>query len=323
VIALEFEKPLRELERKIEELKKLAERGQVDFKDEIHKLERKAKHLQKQIFTDLSAWQVVQLARHPDRPYFLDYLEALFTDFFELHGDRRFSDDAAVIGGFARFKAMDNLPVLVLGIQKGRTTEENMKRNFGMPVPEGYRKAMRLMELAARFGRPVLTFVDTMGAYPGIGAEERGQAEAIAKSLEVMAGLPVPIISTIYGEGGSGGALALGVGNRVLMLQYSIYGVISPESGASILYRDPSKAPKMAEAFKCTALELLKFGVIDDIVAEAPGGAHRGPAQTAENLAAALKKHLTPLLGMGPDELITDRYQRFRGLGVFSESANG
>ena len=320
MIALEFEKPLRDLERKIDELKKLAERGPIDFKDEIVKLERKAKHLQIEIFNDLSAWQVVQLARHPDRPYFLDYLQALFTDFFELHGDRRFSDDAAVIGGFARFKAMDNLPVLVLGIQKGRTTEENMKRNFGMPVPEGYRKAVRLMELAARFGRPVLTFVDTMGAYPGIGAEERGQAEAIAKSLEVMAGLPVPIVATIYGEGGSGGALALGVGNRVLMLQYSIYGVISPESGASILYRDPSKAAKMAEAFKCTAPELLKFGVIDDIVPEAPGGAHRDPALTAENLAAALKEQLTPLLALGPEELIADRYKRFRGLGVFTET---
>jgi acetyl-CoA carboxylase carboxyl transferase subunit alpha len=319
VIALDFEKPLRELERKIDELKKLADNGQVDFKDEIHKLERKAKHLQNQIFTDLSAWQVVQLARHPDRPYFLDYLGHLFTDFFELHGDRRFSDDAAVIGGFARFKPMDNLPVLVLGIQKGRTTEENMKRNFGMPVPEGYRKAIRLMELAARFGRPVLTFVDTMGAYPGIGAEERGQAEAIAKSLEVMAGLPVPVVATIYGEGGSGGALALGVGNRVLMLQYSVYGVISPESGASILYRDPSKAAKMAEAFKCTAPDLLKFGVIDDIVPEAPGGAHRDPLLTADNLGAMLRKHLTPLLSLGPEELVEDRYKRFRGLGVFSE----
>jgi len=326
VIALEFEKPLRDLERKIEELKRLAERGQVDFKEEIHKLERKAKRLQVEIFNDLSAWQVVQLARHPDRPYFLDYLGHLFTDFFELHGDRRFSDDAAVIGGFARFKPMNGLPVLVLGIQKGRTTEENMKRNFGMPVPEGYRKAMRLMDLAARFGRPVLTFVDTMGAYPGIGAEERGQAEAIAKSLEIMAGLPVPVVATIYGEGGSGGALALGVGNRVLMLQYSIYGVISPESGASILYRDPSKAAKMAEAFKCTAPELLKFGVIDEVVGEATGGAHRGPVLTADNLGAAIRKHLTELVALSPQELIADRYKRFRDLGVFtdpSRSRNG
>ncbi len=319
MIALEFEKPLRELERKIAELKKLGEGGQMSFKDEIQKLERKARSLQTQIFSDLTAWQVVQLARHPDRPYFLDYLAALFTDFFELHGDRRFSDDAAVIGGFARFKAMDNLPVLVLGIQKGRTTEENMKRNFGMPVPEGYRKAMRLMEMAARFRRPVLTFVDTMGAYPGIGAEERGQAEAIAKSLEVMAGLPVPVICTIYGEGGSGGALALGVGNRVLMLQYSIYGVISPESGASILYRDPPRPPRWPRPSSAPPPELKKFGVIDDIVPEAPGGAHRDPALTAENLAAALKANLTPLLALGPEELIADRYKRFRGLGVFSE----
>ena len=320
MIALEFEKPLRELERKIEELKKLSTGGDVDLGDEIQKLERKAKRLQVEIFNDLSPWQVVQLARHPDRPYFLDYVQALFTDFFELRGDRAFSDDAAVIGGFARFTAMDDLPVLLLGIQKGRTTEENMRRNFGMPVPEGYRKAMRLMELAARFNRPILTFVDTMGAYPGIGAEERGQAEAIAKSLEVMASLPVPVICTIYGEGGSGGALALGVGNRILMLQYSIYSVISPESGSSILYRDPGKAPKMAESLKVTAPDLLGFGVIDEAVVEAQGGAHRDPALTARNVGAALKKHLTPLMKLGPEELKEDRYRRFRGLGAFAQS---
>jgi acetyl-CoA carboxylase carboxyl transferase subunit alpha len=292
----------------------------VDLGDELAKLERKAKRLQVEIFNDLTPWQVVQLARHPDRPYFLDYVEALFGDFYELRGDRCFSDDAAIVGGFARFKPMGDLPVLILGIQKGRTTEENMRRNFGMPVPEGYRKAMRLMELAARFNRPILTFVDTMGAYPGIGAEERGQAEAIAKSLEVMAALPVPVICTIYGEGGSGGALALGVGNRMLMLQYSIYSVISPESGSSILYRDPGKAPKMAESLKVTAPDLLGFGVIDDIVTEAVGGAHRDPALTAKNLGAALKKHLTPLLQMTPAELVEDRYRRFRGLGAFAEA---
>lgn len=319
MIALDFEKPLRELERKIGELKKMAESGKVDFGDEIHKLERKAKRLQTEIFNDLTRWQVVQLARHPQRPYFLDYVAALFTDFFELHGDRRFGDDAAVIGGFARFNALDGLPVMLIGIQKGRTTEENMKRNFGMPCPEGYRKALRLMELAARFRRPVLTFVDTMGAYPGIGAEERGQAEAIAKNLEVMAGLPVPVLATIYGEGGSGGALALGVGNRVLMLQYSIYSVISPESGASILYRDPTKASKMAEAFRLTAPDLLEAGVIDEVVTEAQGGAHRDPALTAKNLGAALKKQLTPLLQLTPEALIDDRYRRFRGLGSFAE----
>ena len=317
---LEFEKPLRELEQKIEDLKKLAPSGNVDFGDEIHRLERKAKRLQVEIFKDLSPWQVVQLARHPDRPYFLDYVGQLFTDFFELHGDRRFSDDAAVVGGFARFTAMNDLPVLLLGIQKGRTTEENMKRNFGMPVPEGYRKAMRLMELAARFNRPVLTFIDTMGAYPGIGAEERGQAEAIAQSLELMARLTVPIICTIYGEGGSGGALALGVGNRMLMLQYSVYSVISPESGASILYRDPSKASKMAEAFKLTAPDLLAMGVIDDIVPEALGGAHRDPALTGRNLAATIKRQLTPLLAMSREEIVEDRYRRFRGLGAFAEA---
>ena len=320
MIALDFEKPLRELERKIDELKKLAERGQVDFKDEIHKLERKAKRLQVEIFNDLSAWQVVQLARHPDRPYFLDYLAALFTDFFELHGDRRFSDDAAVIGGFARFKAMDNLPVLVLGIQKGRTTEENMKRNFGMPVPEGYRKAMRLMELAARFGRPVLTFVDTMGAYPGIGAEERGQAEAIAKSLEVMAGLPVPIISTIYGEGGSGGALAIGVCDRLLMLQFSTYSVISPEGCASILWKSADKKEIAADALNLTAARLRDLGLVDEVLPEPLGGAHRDAAMMSDALRAGIITHLGQLRALSLDALVEQRAKRIASFGVYLEN---
>src|SRR3954470_11744117 len=241
--ALDFERPLIELEKKIEELKVLSTSGAVDFSSEIAKLEKKAKKLQTEIFSDLSRWQVVQLSRHSARPYFLDYVGYLFTDFFDLSGDRAFGEDLSIVGGFARF---DGQPVMLIGHQKGRNTKENMARNFGMPRPEGYRKARRLMELAERFERPIFTFVDTPGAYPGIGAEERGQAEAIAVNLEVMSQLKTPIVSTVIGEGGSGGALAIGVGNRVLMMQNSIYSVISPEGCATILYRDPSKAEKAA-----------------------------------------------------------------------------
>ncbi len=312
--SLEFERPIRELERKIDELKLLAAKGSVELGEEIDKLERKAKRLQVEIFNDLSPWQVVQLSRHADRPYFLDYLAALFTDFVELHGDRRFGDDPAIVGGFARF---DGKPVLVIGHQKGRDTKENMQRNFGMPRPEGYRKAMRIMELAARFDRPILTFIDTPGAYPGIGAEERGQAEAIAESLRVMAELPVPVVASVIGEGGSGGALAIGVGNRILMMQYSVYSVISPESCSSILYRDPSKADKTAESLKLTAKDLLGFGVIDEIVPEATGGAHRDPVFTAEALGQALRRQLHALEGLTPTQLVEDRYRRFRGIGAF------
>jgi acetyl-CoA carboxylase carboxyl transferase subunit alpha len=315
--SLDFEKPIRELERKIDELKQLAAKGSVELGEEIDKLERKAKRLQVEIFNELSPWQVVQLSRHADRPYFLDYLGALFTDFIELHGDRRFGDDPAIVGGFARF---DGKPVLVIGHQKGRDTKENMQRNFGMPRPEGYRKAMRLMEMAARFDRPIFTFIDTPGAYPGIGAEERGQAEAIAESLRVMAELSVPVVVSVIGEGGSGGALAIGVGNRILMLQYSVYSVISPESCSSILYRDPGKADKTAGSLKLTAKDLLGFGVIDEIVPEATGGAHRDPALTAEALGQALRKHLAALEGLTPQQLIEDRYRRFRGIGAFQET---
>jgi acetyl-CoA carboxylase carboxyl transferase subunit alpha len=317
--ALDFERPLMALESKIAELKELSGGAKVDFTDEIQKLERKAKKLQAEIFSDLSPWQTVQLARHPQRPYTLDYLKALFTDFLEIEGDRRFAADRAIVGGFARF---DGQPVVVMGHQKGRTTKENMLRNFGMPCPEGYRKAMRLMELADRFNRPVLTFIDTQGAYPGIGAEERGQAEAIAASLELMAGLGVPVIATVIGEGGSGGALALGVGNRILMLQHSIYSVISPESCSSILYRDPSKAEKMAEALKLTAPDLKGFGIIDEVVPEAQGGAHRDPARTAENLGRSLRRHLGELRGLTPEALIEDRYRRFRSMGVFERTSS-
>ncbi len=313
--ALDFERPLIELEKRIGELKSLSANGAHDFTAEIGKLEKKAKRLQQEIFSELTRWQVVQLSRHNARPYFLDYIGFLFTDFVELAGDRSFGEDPSIVGGFARF---DGKPVMVMGHQKGRSTKENMARNFGMPRPEGYRKARRLFDLAARFNRPVLTFIDTPGAYPGIGAEERGQAEAIAVNLEVMAALPVPVVSTVIGEGGSGGALAIGVGNRVLMLENSIYSVISPEACSSILYRDASMAEKAADALKLTARDLLELKVIDELIPEPPGGAHRDPARTAESLGKTLRKHLAALSGLSPDKLIEDRYRKFRALGPFT-----
>ncbi|MBI3183884.1 MAG: acetyl-CoA carboxylase carboxyltransferase subunit alpha [Myxococcales bacterium] len=313
--ALDFERPLLELEKKIEELKTLSHTGAMDFGAEISKLEKKAARLQQEIFSELTRWQVVQLSRHPSRPYFLDYLGHLFTDFFELAGDRHFAEDASIVGGFARF---EGLPVMVIGHQKGRGTKENMLRNFGMPRPEGYRKARRLMELAERFGKPILTFVDTPGAYPGIGAEERGQAEAIAVNLEVMCRLKVPIISTVIGEGGSGGALAIGVGNRILMLENSIYSVISPEACSSILYRDPTRAERAAESLKLTAKDLLGIKIIDELVPEPPGGAHRDPARATAHLGKALKRHLSELRAMSPEQLVQHRYLRFRALGSFA-----
>ncbi|MBF5044061.1 acetyl-CoA carboxylase carboxyltransferase subunit alpha [Aggregicoccus sp. 17bor-14] len=313
--ALDFERPLIELEKKIDELKTLSESGSVDVSSEISKLEKKAKTLQTKIFSDLTRWQVTQLSRHNARPYFLDYVNLLFTDFCELAGDRHFGEDPSIVGGFAR---LDGQPVLVMGHQKGRNTKENMARNFGMPRPEGYRKARRLMELAERFEKPILTFIDTPGAYPGLGAEERGQAEAIAVNLEVMSRLKVPVISTVVGEGGSGGALAIGVGNRVLMMQNSIYSVISPEGCASILYRDATKSDKAADALKLTAKDLLEMNVIDEVIPEPAGGAHRDPAKAAEAMGKVLRKHLGQLVGMSADELIKDRYERFRKLGVFT-----
>jgi acetyl-CoA carboxylase carboxyl transferase subunit alpha len=313
--ALEFERPLLELESKIHELKALQSAGVLDMSAELARLEKKAKRLAEKTFSELSRWQVVQLSRHTNRPSFLEYVDMLFTDFCELAGDRRFGEDPALVGGFARF---DGQAVMVIGHQKGRTTKENLFRNFGMPRPEGYRKARRLMDLAARFSRPVVTFVDTKGAYPGIGAEERGQAEAIAVNLEVMAGLGVPVVTIIIGEGGSGGALAIAVANRVLMLKYSVYSVISPEGCASILFRDAAKADRAAEALKLTAQDLLSFGIIDEIVPEPPGGAHRDPKQTAGVLGGALRRHLAELRGMSGDELIANRYSKFRAMGVFT-----
>ncbi|NOK13533.1 acetyl-CoA carboxylase carboxyltransferase subunit alpha [Corallococcus exercitus] len=313
--ALDFERPLIELEKKIEELKVLSTSGTVDFSSEISKLEKKAKKLQTEIFSDLTRWQVVQLSRHNARPYFLDYVQYLFTDFFEMCGDRHFGEDPSIVGGFARF---DGKTVMLIGHQKGRNTKENMARNFGMPRPEGYRKARRLMELAERMEKPILTFVDTPGAYPGIGAEERGQAEAIAVNLEVMSRLRVPIISTVVGEGGSGGALAIGVGNRVLMFQNSVYSVISPEGCASILFRDATKADKAADAMRPTAQDLLEMKIIDEVIPEPPGGAHRDAAKAAEALGKTLRKHLGQLAELSPDALVRDRYDKFRALGMFS-----
>ena len=311
----DFERPLIALESKIAELKQLSGGAAVDFTDEILRLEKKAKRLQQEIFSDLSRWQIVQLARHPNRPYFLDYLGMMFTDFFEIEGDRRFAADHSIVAGFARF---DGEPVIVIGQQKGRNTKENMLRNFGMPRPEGYRKARRLYDLADRFRRPVITFIDTPGAYPGIGAEERGQAEAIAVNLEVMSSIGVPSVSVVIGEGGSGGALALGVTSRILMLQYSTYSVISPESCSSILYRDATKAQKSAEALKLTARDLQSFGIIDEIVPEALGGAHRDPQRTGENIQAALRRHLAELKAMSPDQLIQLRYEKYRAMGAYA-----
>jgi acetyl-CoA carboxylase carboxyl transferase subunit alpha len=312
---LDFERPIVDLERKIDELRQLSA-GSVDFGEEIKRLEKKARKLQEEIFAELSPWQKVQLSRHPARPYTLDYVGVLFDDFMELHGDRAFADDPSIVGGMARFEGRE---VLVIGHQKGRNTKENLRRNFGMSRPEGYRKAQRLMELASRFGRPILTFIDTPGAFPGIGAEERGQAEAIAKSLEVMAGLKAPIVATVIGEGGSGGALALGVSDRILMLEYAIYSVISPEGCASILWKDQGKIATAAEELKLTAPDLLRLGVCDEIVKEGPGGAHRDLAATAKALKAALVRHLGDLMALAPGELLEQRYRKFRAMGVFEE----
>ena len=317
--ALEFEKPLLELEQKLDELRLHSATGTADADSasldaEIRRLEKRCARLQQEIFADLSRWQVVQLSRHPNRPYMLDYVQRLLTDWNELHGDRSFGDDQALIGGLARF---DGEPVVILGQQKGRSAKENhtYNRNFGMPRPEGYRKAQRLMKLAERFSLPLIAFIDTPGAYPGLDAEERGQAQAIAACLEEMAGLRVPVVSVVIGEGGSGGALAIGVANRVLMLQYSWYSVISPEACAAILYRDGSKGQKAAEALRLTARDAKEFGVVDEVIEESAGGAHRDPAVTAENVRLALRRHLRELGQLGPDALVQDRYDKFRKLG--------
>jgi len=318
-VVLDFERPIVDLERKIEALVRVGG-DSTELRPQIAVLESRARELQREIFADLSAWQKVQLSRHPGRPYTLDYIEQLVQDFVELHGDRRFADDPAIVAGFGTF---EGTPVMVVGHQKGRSTKEKVLRNFGQPKPEGYRKAQRLMELAARMKRPIICLIDTQGAYPGIDAEERGQAEAIAKNLEVMAGLPVPIVCAVIGEGGSGGALALGVGDRILMLEYSTYSVISPEGCASILWRDDSKKPEAAEAMKMTATDLERLGVVDEIVPEALGGAHRDHAVTARNLGDAIRRQLGALLLLSPQQLQDERYEKFRRMGAFVESGDG
>ncbi|WP_067660652.1 acetyl-CoA carboxylase carboxyl transferase subunit alpha [Ferrimonas marina] len=311
---LEFEQPIAELEAKIEELRKVSQNGdlELDLEQEISQLEEKREVMTRKIFSDLAPWQVSQLARHPQRPYTADYIRMLFTEFDELAGDRAYANDEAIIGGTARF---NDQPVMVIGQQKGRDTKEKIRRNFGMPRPEGYRKALRLMEMAERFKLPILTFIDTPGAYPGVGAEERGQSEAIAKNLLVMSGLKVPVVCTVIGEGGSGGALAIGVGDRVNMLQYSTYSVISPEGCASILWKDAAQAPKAAEAMGITAQRLHELGLVDNIIKEPMGGAHKDPTGMANSLKARLEEDLGLLQGLDLDRLLSERYERLMGYG--------
>jgi acetyl-CoA carboxylase carboxyl transferase subunit alpha len=312
--ALDFERPIVELENKIAELKQL---GGPQLELEIRRLERKARQLQREVFSELSAWQKVLLSRHPLRPFTLDYVGRLVEDFVELHGDRAFRDDESIVGGVGRFRGR---PVMILGHQKGRGTKENLKRNFGMTRPEGYRKALRLMETAARLGLPILTFIDTPGAYPGIDAEERGQAEAIAKNLEVMARLPVPIIATVIGEGGSGGALALGVADRILMLEYAVYSVISPEGCASILWKDQKKVETAAREMKMTAGDLVDLGIADSIINEPAGGAHRDPEAAADAVGEAVWRELSTVAALPVDKRLDARYGKFRRMGAFLES---
>lgn len=313
---LEFEQPIADLIAKIEELRLVGNRNDLNISAEIDKLNAQSVKLTEQIFSNLSSWQVSQLARHPKRPYTLDYLNAVFTDFEELHGDRHYADDAAIVGGVAR---LENRPVMVIGHQKGRDVKEKVRRNFGMPKPEGYRKALRLMQMAERFGMPVLTFIDTPGAYPGIGAEERGQSEAIAYNLLKMSSLQTPIIATVIGEGGSGGALAIGVCDHLNMLQYSTYSVISPEGCASILWKTAERASDAAEAMGITAPRLNELGLVDTVVKEPLGGAHRDPATMAESLKNQLLTQLDDLTGRSMDQLLESRYERLMSFGAIEQ----
>jgi acetyl-CoA carboxylase carboxyl transferase subunit alpha len=312
--ALDFERPLLELETRIEALRRS---GRPGIDGETGRLEERLQRLQRKVFGKLTAWQRVQLARHPRRPYALDLIRLLTEDFVELHGDRLFGDDHAIVGGLAR---LDGRPIVVVGHQKGRDTEDKLHRNFGMPHPEGYRKALRLMQLAQRFRKPILTLVDTPGAYPGVGAEERGQAEAIARNLREMAGLPTPIVAVVTGEGGSGGALALAVADRVLMLEHAIYSVISPEGCAAILWEDASRAKDAAEVLRITAPDLLKLGVIDGVIPEPPGGAHRNWLAAAQAIQQAVASTLAELVPLSPGELVQQRYAKFRRMGIFEET---
>jgi acetyl-CoA carboxylase carboxyl transferase subunit alpha len=322
---LDFEKPVAELESKIEELKRLVDGQDMNISSEIRKLEKKARDLRADIFSKVTPWQKTLIARHPERPYTLDYINLLMNDFVELHGDRRYADDPAIVAGFARF---NNIPVAVAGHQKGRGTKGRIERNFGQPNPEGYRKALRIMKLAERFGMPIITLIDTPGAYPGIGAEERGQAEAIALNLQEMFDLKTPIISIVIGEGGSGGALALAVADRVLMLEHSIYSVISPEGCAAILWKKngsnvgPIEYARASEALKLTAQDLQKLGVIEEIISEPLGGAHRNPPETANNIEAVLQRHLDELLSSDTGSLPDLRYDKFRKIGSLTTNTD-
>jgi acetyl-CoA carboxylase carboxyl transferase subunit alpha len=313
---LEFERPLVELEQKISELREFADGERLEFHDELRRLERKADKLRREIFSNLTRWQRVQLARHPKRPYALDYVSLLVEGFLELHGDRGFGDDRAIVAGMG---TMQGRKLLVVGHQKGRTIKEKLERNFGMPHPEGYRKALRLMQLAARFGRPILTLIDTQGAYPGIGAEERGQSEAIARNLLVMSRLPVPIVGVVIGEGGSGGALALGVCDRVFMQENSIYSVISPEGCAAILWGDRSKAIQAADALRLTASDLFELGVVDGVVREPPGGAHRDVDAAASELGRTVGSAFDELAGIDTDDLVRIRLDKYSKMGRYLE----
>ncbi|HEY8463041.1 MAG TPA: acetyl-CoA carboxylase carboxyltransferase subunit alpha [Bacillota bacterium] len=313
---LDFEKPILELEKQINELKQFSAQKGIDMAEQIFALEKKAEALKEDVYKNLTTWQRIQIARHPRRPTFLDYAAMVFTDFIELHGDRLYREDPALVGGIA---FLEQIPVTVIGQQKGRDTKENIYRNFGMPHPEGYRKALRLMQQAQKFHRPVICLVDVVGAYPGIEAEERGQGEAVARNIREMANLTVPVIVVITGEGGSGGALAIGVGNRVLIMENAYYSVISPEGCASILWKDASKAPEMADALQIGAKQLLEMGIVDAVIAEPPGGAHKDPKAAAANLKTALMENLYPLLNLSGSELREERYQRFRRFGKYIE----
>lgn len=313
---LDFEQPIAELQAKIDELKNVGTDNAINLDEEIQRLQSKMRLKIKGIFKDLTPWQISQLSRHPQRPYTLDYVEKIFDEFHELHGDRAFADDHAIVGGLARFRER---PIVFIGQQKGRDTKAKVFRNFGMVRPEGYRKAMRLMNMAARFHLPLITFIDTPGAYPGVGAEERGQSEAIARNLQVMSRLPVPIICTIIGEGGSGGALAIGVGDRVNILQYSTYSVISPEGCASILWNDAGKAEEAATALGLTSKRLKELGLVDQVIREPLGGAHKQPAKVAARIGNCLKRQLDELEQLTTEQLLEERYQRLLSFGEFQE----
>jgi acetyl-CoA carboxylase carboxyl transferase subunit alpha len=315
---LDFEQPIAELEQKIEELRFVQDDSAVDISQEIERLSKKSRDLTKDIYGKLSAWQISKVARHPQRPYTLDYVNAMCTDFEEMHGDRSFADDAAIVGGLARFNGQT---VMVIGHQKGRDTNDKIFRNFGMPRPEGYRKALRLMKLAEKFGVPLLTFVDTPGAYPGIGAEERGQSEAIGRNLYVMSGLRVPIVTAVIGEGGSGGALAIAVADVTLMMQYSTYSVISPEGCAAILWKSADNAGEAAESLGITSARLKSLGLVDKVVAEPLGGAHRDPAEAAKSLKKALQESLRGLQDLSAEQLLERRQERWVNYGKFKEIA--